>query len=970
MQNISEANGRVPVAEAPLGPLRIEPLPSESRFYANYGWCLVARPRVADVIEHLHGELRRVDQEGEGWQRAEIRTNIFLLSCAVTDTIDDYVLGTQYDFSQVTALVPLLGWVVRAAERVGAVGRAVRRARLERVDQWRDRWRLAVTAYLRDFEATARLAGAHGGGAGALVAMIGVRLPESLGERRVRIPAAFRTQDLTHGDVFQLARVLAEAYPDRNRPVMIVGPRTAGSYFAPLIHAWLANAGYQHADWMTIRPTRAMGPRERAALSQMANRHALAVVVDEAPNTGGTLAKAVALVRSTGFAQEDVTLLVPIHATHRDWASDPEVVALGGVRTLTLAPAEWRKHQWLHGETARTRVEEYFLARGYSSARVASTAALQAIDQNLRNTSDEKFHTRLKRVFEVRLRDRTGAVETRFVMAKSVGWGWLGYHAFVCGARLAECVPPILGVRDGILYTEWLSSNRSVVDGDRERLIGRLASYTAARVKRLSIGSQSSDQAADGDQHNGFTLLAAALSKACGCKPAAVLQRARVRHELSRMCCPFPTLIDARMRPHEWVASGGEFYKTDFEHHGLGKTELNVVDPAYDVAEAILHFRLSPSEEGRLVREYAEASGDKHVDARLFIYKLLAGTCARATAVDNLSDPRLAHRHQECHEQYLNAGNFLTSHTTRYCASLSHRPAIRRWASPLVVLDIDGVLDKQIFGFPSTTAAGIQAVSLLHAHGIAVAVNTARSMAQVQEYCDAYGFVGGAAEYGGAVWDAVARRGRRLMGSEALQQLGRVSAALSELPGVFLDHAYHCGLRAYTFERGVTVPVPTLMIRNLLERLNADRLMFHQTFVDTTILPREIDKGRGLLALLELAGQQDAYTIAVGDSEADLPMFRVAREAFAPSHISCRSTARLLGCRIMDRPFQPGLLRAVRRIVHPRDQVCSDCDTVDPSRLTDRTFFGDLLATADQPQWRLLLKAALDPLSLRTFAKH
>ena len=30
-----------------------------------------------------------------------------------------------------------------------------------------------------------------------------------------------------------------------------------------------------------------------------------------------------------------------------------------------------------------------------------------------------------------------------------------------------------------------------------------------------------------------------------------------------------------------------------------------------------------------------------------------------------------------------------------------------QWRSPLVVMDIDGVLDKQIFGFPSTTAAGV-----------------------------------------------------------------------------------------------------------------------------------------------------------------------------------------------------------------------------------------------------------------------
>jgi len=62
-----------------------------------------------------------------------------------------------------------------------------------------------------------------------------------------------------------------------------------------------------------------------------------------------------------------------------------------------------------------------------------------------------------------------------------------------------------------------------------------------------------------------------------------------------------------------------------------------------------------------------------------------------------------------------------------------------------VVLDIDGVLDKQIFGYPSTTAAGMRALGLLHSHGRAVALNTARTVREGKEYCQAYGFVGGAA---------------------------------------------------------------------------------------------------------------------------------------------------------------------------------------------------------------------------------
>jgi hypothetical protein len=62
------------------------------------------------------------------------------------------------------------------------------------------------------------------------------------------------------------------------------------------------------------------------------------------------------------------------------------------------------------------------------------------------------------------------------------------------------------------------------------------------------------------------------------------------------------------------------------------------------------------------------------------------------------------------------------------------------------------------------------------------------------------------------------------------------------------DHQY--SIRAYTFTESRTVPLPTALIRNLMARLEADRLRLHQTYLDTAVLAKEIDKGTGLLALL------------------------------------------------------------------------------------------------------------------------
>ena len=63
--------------------------------------------------------------------------------------------------------------------------------------------------------------------------------------------------------------------------------------------------------------------------------------------------------------------------------------------------------------------------------------------------------------------------------------------------------------------------------------------------------------------------------------------------------------------------------------------------------------------------------------------------------------------------------------------------------------------------------------------------------------------------------------------------------------------------------------------------LGLDQLSFHHTMIDTTIVAKDLDKGTGLSALRDWVMGPDAETIAIGDSEADLPMFRAATRSFA-----------------------------------------------------------------------------------------
>ena len=95
----------------------------------------------------------------------------------------------------------------------------------------------------------------------------------------------------------------------------------------------------------------------------------------------------------------------------------------------------------------------------------------------------------------------------------------------------------------------------------------------------------------------------------------------------------------------------------------MGKDELNVTDPAFDLADAVLQFGFSSEEEQELIRGYVKESGDDGVEARLFLQKLLAGTYAMDMALDGLRQPKLWHVANEFNEQYVARWNFLTAQT-------------------------------------------------------------------------------------------------------------------------------------------------------------------------------------------------------------------------------------------------------------------------------------------------------------------
>jgi hydroxymethylpyrimidine pyrophosphatase-like HAD family hydrolase len=901
--------------------------PTEVAFYGSYDWSLNPHLTVDEAVDRLGGEIDRLGSVSRDWRLDEVATNVFLLAAGILNRIEEYVRGATLRLPRRLQGFSVGRGAVRAAEAIfndpWPGDRRGLRDRAQRFQSGLHKFLLPRVSGEPPDQATLSRA------ADVLAMVAKEPLPEKLRRQRLKPPSPFSRLDLTDCDVLSLGRGFVEACPDRSLPILLVGLRTSGSYFCPLLRAFLDRQGYRTVASLTIEPNKGAGRFERRELKRYAREGRRALIVDDPPHTAGALFLAFDIVRRAGFRKGNVKFVVPTHVARRSWAKD-----LPSDMIVSLQPDEWHKERLLQPKTVEARLDAYFRDRGARSARVVASARADQLNLRLAEEVAVERGVRLKRVFEVEVTQAQGRSERRLILARSVGFGWYAYRAFLAAQRLETFVPPVLGMRDGILYMDWIdpSDDEHAVGGD---MVARMAAYIAARVKGLGLGATSLGAASVKGGDNGVDQLARTLVAAYGQFPAGVLRRGRLAEILRSKLGAQSTFIDGNMRKSEWVAGRAAALKVDYEHHGLGKDVLNHVDAAYDLADAILNFSLSPEEEERLVRDYVSASEDTDVGRRLFVNKLVAGVWEMSQAQKQLaSQPLDARMQKDAHERFMASWHFLIREMARHCGGYCRRPRVVEWRAPLVVLDIDGVIDRRVLGFPTTTPAGIAALSLLHSRGFCLALDTARSLQEVKEYCEAYSLAGGVAELGSYMWDAVRGRGEVLVEPDALHQLEQLRRRLREIPGVFLDDRHQCSVRAFSYRneaRGTLAqimksiraapygesavgPLPALLVHHVLKELGLDLVTFHQNAIDTTFVAKRVDKGTGLAALRDWVLGSEAETIAIGDSDQDLPMFHAATRSYAPSNIACGREAQLVGCQVASRPYQRGFLEIARMI--------------------------------------------------------
>lgn len=872
----------------------------EHDFYAQYAWCLNPLQPLGRLFARLNDELSEYARLGVDWQQEEARINLYLLTSAIGCTVADQLTPRLPSLENVAARWPQTRTAVKLASRTALAGQRLgKRLAHNRLAGWLREWTSCVdlsceillhklgadSTQLADLSSLSwELAERH--------------LPEWLLNCRMQIPSGFRAQDLTHHDAIAMADAFDASHGNNTGELALVGARTAGAYLAPIIQARLQQHGWK-TSWTSVRPKDGLSFWEKQWIHDQVGRASRVLVVDDHPDTGETVRRMIELMEDCGFERQKITVVVPTHEAQRSPA-----VLTGGYRDVdlvTLAPHEHYKRKLLDNNGLRPVLDEMV-----PGAIWVEDDETKAINRELAAHQQDDYQVHVKRVYAY----KTGGTIRRLV-AKSTGWGWLGYHGYLAGTQLQEFVPRVLGLRQGTLISEWVENERRT-EPTEIRVAGRIASYTAARVQHLPLAEEAplTEMAED---VSGCLALAKLLR---GAYPLALrwLKMPAIWQGLKPYATPQPAFIDGKLGAAEWLNSPQRVLKTDYEHHGFGNPAPNVVDAAYDLALASLQWKLSPEAQQFLLEQYSTLTGDDRVGERVVLYQMV---CARQAADLARFQAGRAQNHEEAQQyeaEHIDAYNFLIYSMARFCGEQFAPEQPAKWQKQLFFLDLDGVFDRSFFFFPHTTACGMAALKTLARSGYSVVLNTGRPVAHVRQYCSAYPIAGGIAEYGCVFVDRIRERETVLIDDESREQLAWLRARLRGQNGIFLDPMYEVGIRAYRIEQGRALSLPQKLLSDMLR--DFPRLTPIQSDVDTYIIPVEAGKGASAKKVMEELQVRPEATGAMGDTENDLPMLEAVAKAYVPANASSAMCAEALRRRftVVSEPYQRGLLRAVREL--------------------------------------------------------
>jgi hydroxymethylpyrimidine pyrophosphatase-like HAD family hydrolase len=858
---------------------------------------VVAEPRGAtSLVMDMQTMSHRLEHE----LRHGTTLDAFLFAAGVAQIVDDHLHQPVYPFGRAARY--LEGLQVPAARLAGAgadaIDGALRAARrrteaTRTVTAWRGKLDALVDA-LADAVVADREA--HACWKPELE-----RLPLSVRETVVRIPTCFAHFDQRPADVMSLAVRFAARRPDRERPLVVAGVRTSGSYLAPLCAASLRALGYRDVSTLTVRPGHRLLAREQALIRDVAAGDGLALVLDDPPVSGGSVRDAATAISQAGLDARSIVLLL---ATFGAAQAPP---ALGDYESVLLGGPEWAVERELH-PAAVLRALESLLGDG---AHVLGV-------ERVPSPYPQPARGHRRELFRVRTRDDAGEQE-RLVLVEGVGLGYLGAHRVEIPALLSRFSSPVLGLRHGLLYREWLPDARRVGTPDlaeETALADELASYAVARQGALACRSDLSLRMAD--ELPAWLVASNILSAVFGrgWPLARLIATDRVMRRL--LTVTTPSVVDGNTDLSHWFRredSPTELIKPDVGEDGFSNITAQCFDAVFDLAGAAARTD-SPTLPGRLRSAFAALGGESVSPERWLIYELVHLWGRERT--------------QPAQKRALRRAGARS--VQRYFAEVYLADVASSPDGPLCALDIDGVLESQPLGFSAATPSAALGLRALLAHGYRPVLVTGRSLDEVIERCRAYGLPGGVAEYGSVTFRSADGRVQSLLDASETQALARLRAILAASDEIEVDPDYRSAVRASTRRDGQRVTLSADQIARALAAAGDDgciRAIAGEG--QTDFVGASIDKGSGLRALAEELGRRDAplYALAVGDTRSDLPFAGVTDLACAPGHAD--PALGDAGFELMARPYQAGTAQAVGRLIGHEPGGCPRCRLPAPS---------------------------------------
>ena len=914
-----------------------------------------ARPPVVNLLDDLDGLASRLSEA----VTARDALDAYLLAAGMNQVTEDFLHRDVLMLGRVAATVRALpgpaGALAEAASQaLRRLGMTLRQLTMPERSAWR--WHRTLDGLTRLL--AGNLAGTSAwpidGEIEALARQLVARLPAlpcRLRRTILRMPTCFQSLDQRPSDCALLVERFAARWPDRNRPLRVVGLRTSGSYLAPLVAAYLRQGGYRDVlDW-TVRPSDHLFRRERHRLETVLVSDGQLLVVDDPPKSGASLVAAVRWLEQRGLPRSRVVMLVPLLGSA---ATEPP--SLTGYPTVVLPWTEWSIHRALEPGAVRETLQEMLTGRvitamdpGGDETELAVSSVV-AVDRlklapiaDLKSGSPTRRHVRA--LYRVRVEDERGRPHDLEVYVKGIGQGYFGRHSLTVARSLESFVPETYGAKEGLLFRSWLPDVQRVDPRDLGSLdVEPIAGYILARRGRLAVGADLSERMVGLNPvwQRVADVLAAPFGR--GRSLVRPLTHAAARRLLR---VDQPSVIDGSMAGAQWFRRPGSdrLLKVDYDERAYSNQDtvidqLYSFDAAFDLASAAAEMRLSCPEDGAslavaLRKSFAARSGPIPAE-RWLLYQLLMlkshrqfllamqSEFAEGTFPELPAEVRALLEPSAIDNELERLRRIMSRLDQEYWSETLLAGLDSSRGGAVCAIDIDGVLETDRLGYSSLTPLGALCIRALIAHGYQPVLTTGRSVDDVRDRCRSLNLAGGVAEYGAAYYDTRTDRVGELLSPAQRENLERLRSELASLESVHVAAGYTRIVRAHLPTRDGPKPLPKAMVEQLLDRLGlSESVRTVDGSAQTDFVAAGTDKARGLQPLLGLIKPEGGIALAAGDGAEDLCVLRQARLAVAPAN--AEPAVLKAGVRVMRGRYQAGLAQGVALLVGHGPGRCSRC---------------------------------------------